>query len=65
MPGDHDTHLLCFNQALGGLNAGDFATALFDGRDLALLNDVDATFIGAAGETPSDCVVAGRAAATL
>ena len=65
MPGNHDAHLLCFNQALGGLDADDFATALFDGRDLALLNDVDATFIGAAGETPSNGVVAGRAAAPL
>ena len=52
---NHDAHLLCFNQALGGLDADDFATALFDGRDLALLNDVDATFIGAAAK-PSNGV---------
>ncbi len=60
-----DGHLLCLDEALGGVDADDAIALAANRGHLAVLNDVDAQGIGRTGEAPGDGIVPGGAAATL
>src|SRR3546814_7053518 len=62
---DLHADLLGADEALAGLDALDPAVGDAEARHLAVLDDVDAAGIGAAGEAPGDRVVARGAAAPL
>jgi hypothetical protein len=65
MPGDHYTDFLRLDIAACGLDSGDGAVLLTDRGDFAILDDIDAAFVGAAGKAPGDRIMARDTAAWL
>ena len=65
MAGDGEADGARFDDAAVGLDRGDTAAGESEAGDFAILDDVDAQRIGAAGIAPGDGVVPGDAAAAL
>ncbi len=63
--GHHDADLVRLDASAGGLHAGDAAVVAANAGDFAVLDDVHAVRIGAAGHAPGDRVVTGGAGARL